>query len=79
MNERKLAVLAIILLGCTLIMGCASVTYESKDGTKITYSRFMTTSEKLKVEVDGATAEVNGQEIDTKALKAIGAIVGAVR
>jgi hypothetical protein len=49
--------------------GCASLSYEAADGSKVTYMRFMTGSDKIKGSLPGAYIESQGQKaIDPETL-----------
>lgn len=54
--------LAIALTICMVLMGCATLTYESPDGTKVTYTRFCTGSDSIKGQAGTATIEAQGQK-----------------
>ena len=59
---------------CTIFIltGCASLTYKSPDGTKVTYSRLFTTSDVIEGKVGEASIRARGQQvIDPAALQAI--------
>jgi hypothetical protein len=58
-----------------LLAGCASVSYQTADGTKVTYTRFLTTSDSIEAKVGEATVKANGQKID---IEAVAALLGAV-
>ena len=61
----------LLLVGVMLLAGCASLTYES-DGTKVTYSRLLTSSDIIKGKVGDASIEARGQQvIDPVALQTI--------
>ncbi len=70
--------LLFILLAFTL-SGCASLTYQSPDGTKVTYTRLFTASDTIKGTLGTATIESQGQKIDATTLNAILNILGAVK
>jgi ABC-type glycerol-3-phosphate transport system substrate-binding protein len=57
--------LIIIALGImALIGGCASVSYESPDGTKVSYTRFLTNADNIKAKVGDSSVEANGVKLD---------------
>ena len=60
MKTIIMAILAMALLG-----GCASVSYQTADGTSVSYTRFLATADSINVTVPGATAQINGQKIDS--------------
>jgi uncharacterized protein YceK len=66
----------IIGIAILLLTGCASLSYETKDGTKVTYTRLFATNDILKAEVGNAKVEINGQKIDTATLQAIINLIG---
>lgn len=68
-----------ILAGLLMIQGCARLNYETKDGTKVTYTRLLTTSDSIKGDVGDAKVQVSKQQIDTTTLQAIIQLLGAVR
>ncbi len=69
--------LLIFLALAVMFTGCAMVSYQTADGTKVTYSRFLSSADSLRATVGGATAEVNGQKIDTQTLQALMQLLGA--
>jgi hypothetical protein len=74
-EHMKTLVLAVAVLA--LLGGCAMVSYQSADGTSVSYSRLFTTADSLKVKVGDATAEVNGQRIDAATLGALLNVLGS--
>lgn len=72
---------AIVVIMCiTLLTGCASLTYRSPDGTKVTYTRVLTGSDTIKGKLPGASIESQGQKaIDPATLEAIINVLGAVK
>jgi len=65
---RKLVIMFCIFL----LYGCAHVTYVSPDGTRVTYTRVLTSSDEIKGSVPGAAVSVTGQKgVDAELLKAI--------
>lgn len=54
-----------------LLVGCASVSYQTADGTKVKYTRVFTTADSIEATVGTATVKANGQRIDSEALAAI--------
>jgi len=75
--KQYLFVLMFIIL--SICYSCASVQYEKADGTKISYTRFLTTNDSLDVEVGDSKAKVNGQKIDAEALAKFINMIGAVK
>lgn len=70
----------IVVIMCLLLSGCASLTYQSPDGTTVTYTRFMTGSDTIKGTIKDASIESQGQKaIDPATLQAIINILGAVK
>lgn len=69
----KSLILVIALVGLVIggLSGCASVSYQSADGTSITYSRLFTTADSIDVKVGNASAKVNGQKIDAASLSTL--------
>jgi len=62
----------LILIVCAFILsGCAAVTYNSPDGTKVEYVRFLTGSDKIVGSIGEAAISVSGQEINVELLKAL--------
>lgn len=53
------------------LSGCAMVSYTTPDGTKVTYSRFMTSSDSIEAKVGDADVKANGQKIDIEAVAAL--------
>lgn len=73
---RKLA----ILLTICVLAGCASLSYTAPDGTKVTYTRFMTGSDTIKGTIRDAKIESQGQKaIDPATLQAVFDILGKVK
>ena len=73
---RKIILIALSLL----LSGCASLTYQAPDGTKVTYTRVMTGSDTIKGTIKDAKIESQGQKaIDPATLQAIINILGAVK
>ena len=62
---------AFFLLLTALLSGCASLTYQTPDGTKVTYRRFMTGSDVIRGSIKDAKIEVRGQQVDTETLQKI--------
>lgn len=73
-----------IILVCLMValflsvFGCASLKYETADGTKVAYTRVFTTADTIKGNVGDAKVAVSGQKIDTETLQAILALLGVV-
>ena len=64
-------VLCLIMIALALA-GCASLTYESADGSRVTYTRVLTGSDAIKGTLPGASIESAGQKaIDPAALEAL--------
>jgi len=66
-------------LAILTLTGCASLSYENKDGTKVKYTRFFATNDSIKAEVENAKVEINGQKIDTATLQALLNLVGTAK
>lgn len=66
----------IVLISLLCLAGCASVTYETADGTKVSYSRFLTSADSIKANVGAASVEANGQKIDAATLEALLTLMG---
>ena len=67
-----------IALALVMLAGCASLTYEAADGSRVTYTRFMTGSDSIKGKLPGASIESQGQKaIDPETLQAILQVLGA--
>ena len=69
----------IVLLVCVALCGCASLSYETKDGTKVSYFRLFTTADKIEGTVGAASIKVNNQKIDLEALQSVLNLMGAVK
>ena len=68
-----------IFLVCLCFVGCATLSYEAPDGTKVSYSRFLTGSDSIKGTLGTATIESQGQKaIDPASLQSILNILGTV-
>jgi hypothetical protein len=70
----KTLVIAVCILA---LAGCASLKYETADGTKVTYSRLFTTADSIEGTVGTAKIKVGGQKIDASTLNALLGILGA--
>jgi hypothetical protein len=53
------------------LSSCASVSYETADGTKVSYFRLFTSADSIKAQVGAAKVEANGQKLDAETLNAI--------
>lgn len=73
----KKLIFALLLM--LVLAGCATMTYKTPDGTEVTYSRLLTTSDTIKGTVGGATIETTGTKIDTATLQAILQLMGTVK
>ncbi len=62
-----------------MIAGCARVQYIKPDGTQVAYTRLLTTSDSIEVNVDGAKAKVTKQEINTAIVEALLKALAAVQ
>jgi uncharacterized protein YceK len=69
----------IVIICVVILAGCASLNYETKDGTKVSYFRLFTTADKIKGNVGTATIEVNNQKIDLEALQSVLSLMGVVK
>ena len=70
---RYLLVIALLFL----VSGCACLTYEAPNGTKVSYTRFLTGSDIIKGKVGDATIEAQGQQvIDINTVQTIISILG---
>ena len=78
MNHLLKVTLFVVLCMC-LLQGCASLTFESKDGTKVTYTRFLTTATKIEARVADAELNMNNQKIDTATLEALLNLLGMIK
>jgi hypothetical protein len=71
---------AFLLLAIIFILaGCASLTFESKDGTKVTYTRFLTTATKIEAQVGDAALKMDNQKINTDQLQALLNLLGMMK
>ena len=69
-----------IALALVMLTGCASLVYEAPDGTKVTYTRFMTGSDSIKGKLPGASIESKGQKaIDPETLQSVLQVLGAAK
>lgn len=69
----------IVLVCMVMLAGCASLNYETKDGTKVSYTRLFTTADKIEGTVGAANIKVNNQKIDLEALQSVLSLMGAVK
>lgn len=67
-----------IIVGVMLsaVTACSSLRYETADGTKVTYTRVLTTADHIKGQVGQAKIEANGQKIDNETLNTILRLLG---
>jgi hypothetical protein len=74
-------IIVLITLFCIVLMlgGCASLNYETKDGTKVSYFRLFTTADKIEGTVGEANIKVNNQKIDLDALQSVLSLMGVVK
>lgn len=56
--------LFLLILSLCILTGCATVSYESPDGTKVSYTRFLTASDNIKAKVGDSSVEANGIKLD---------------
>jgi uncharacterized protein YceK len=70
---------AIVLLVCVALCGCASLSYETKDGTKVSYTRFWTTADSIEGNVANANIKVNNTKIDAATLQSLLNLLGAAK
>jgi len=66
-----------LLFVAVLLAGCAHMTYETPDGTKVGYTRIWTSADSIEGNVGTAKVKVGGQKNNTEFLNAITALVGA--
>jgi hypothetical protein len=75
----KSLIVLIVLLCAAMLAGCASLNYETKDGTKVSYFRLFTTADKIEGTVGAASIKVNNQKIDLEALQSVLNLMGVVK
>jgi hypothetical protein len=79
-EERLKTKGTMLLLIILMVTGCASLTYQAPDGTKVTYTRFLTGSDTIKGKVGDAIIESKGQKsFDPAVLEAAIDIMGKVK
>jgi hypothetical protein len=61
----------IILLALVICSGCAMLSYQTSEGTKVTYTRFLTTASSIEAKVGSSEVRFDGQKINDAILKAI--------
>jgi len=71
--------IVLIVALALLLSGCASLTFESKDGTKVRYTRFLTTATKIEASVGEAELKMGAQKIDTTTLNALLNLLGGMK
>ena len=59
----------LVVLCLVILTSCASVSYESADGTKVSYTRLLTSADSIKANVGTSSVEANGQKIDIATLQ----------
>lgn len=74
---KKSAVAVILAFS---LFGCACLTYETPDGTRVTYKRFMTGADTIKGQVGSAKIETQGQKtLDPALLEILVKALGAAK
>jgi hypothetical protein len=68
-----------ILAGLLMMQGCASLSYETQDGTKVTYTRLLTSADSVKGAVPGASVEFANQRTDAETLRALLNLLAGVK
>jgi len=63
--------LTVLSIGLLMLVGCASMNYETKDGTRVSYTRLFTSADSIEAKVGEATVKANGQKIDVTALQSL--------
>lgn len=76
---KGIILLIIIVVIAMCQQGCASLNYETKDGTKVSYFRLFTTADKIEGTVGAANIKVNNQKIDLDALQSVLSLMGVVK
>ncbi len=69
----------IVLMCAAMLAGCASLNYETKDGTKVSYTRFWTTADSIEGNVGDAKIKVNNTKIDAATLQSLLSLMGVVK
>jgi len=69
----------LVIICVAMLAGCASLSYETKDGTKVSYTRLFTTADKIEGNVGAANIKVNNQKIDLEALQSVLSLMGAAK
>jgi hypothetical protein len=73
----------IYLIGVGFIMaalfGCARLQYVTQDGTKVTYTRLLTSADSVKGAVPGASVEFANQRTDAETLRALLNLLAGVK
>jgi hypothetical protein len=70
----------VLIVIAMCISGCASLAYESADGARVTYRRFLTGSDSIKGALPGASIESTGQQaIDPAVMAALVQILSAAK
>lgn len=71
-NVAQVLIVAALLAGMLYVCsGCARLQYETRDGTRVTYTRLFTTSDSIKGNVGEARIAVTKQEINTTIAEAL--------
>jgi hypothetical protein len=72
---------AVLFLCMLLTYGCAMVSYSAPDGTKVTYTRFLTGSDTIKGQLGPSPKiEAQGQKVlDPELLELVIKVLGAVK
>ncbi len=72
--------ISLAVLSSLAFAGCASLTYESADGSRVTYTRILTGSDSIKGALPGASIESTGQQaIDPAVMAALVQILSAAK
>lgn len=69
-----------IIISALMLSGCACLTYQAPDGTKVTYTRFMTGADTIKGQTGAAKIEAQGQKsIDPALLEILVKALGVAK
>lgn len=74
---KQLLSISLLFVVVFMLAGCASLKYETADGTKVSYNRLFTTADTIEGNVGTAKVKVGGQKIDATVLGAFLSALGA--
>lgn len=71
MKKLPITTYLLILLSVMFLASCSTLKYEASDGTKVSYNRFLTSTDSIKGEVKGASVEVGKTSPEMSLIEAL--------